>query len=107
MNLPFLRPSDYYAKMVKIDSHTEKIKGRLLVEKRRMEEAEERRKARDNKKKAKEGVSPWDRSGGKGKGKEQKGGNGKRKSREFIDSKYGFGGKKGMKKQNTTEITND
>ncbi|KAI3517597.1 hypothetical protein L1887_16812 [Cichorium endivia] len=167
MNLPFLRPSDYYAEMVKTDSHMEKIKGRLLVEKRRMEEAEERRKARDNKKKAKEvqalkqkervkqkkdeiesvkkwrkqrqqggfaekdgdmglpfedgkesdksrnnkrqGVSPWDRSGGKGKGKgkEQKGGNGKRKSREFRDSKYGFGGKKGMKKQNTAETTND
>lgn len=165
VNLPFLRPSDYYAEMVKTDSHMEKIKGRLLVEKRRMEEAEERRKARDNKKKAKEvqalkqkervkqkkdeiesvkkwrkqrqqggfpekdgdmglpfedgkesdmskknkrqGVSPWDRSGGKGKGKEQKGGNGKRKSREFRDSKYGFGGKKGMKKQNTAETTND
>ncbi|KAI3722828.1 hypothetical protein L2E82_33946 [Cichorium intybus] len=162
-NLPFLRPSDYYAEMVKTDSHMEKIKGRLLVEKRRMEEAEERRKARDNKKKAKEvqalkqkervkqkkdeiesvkkwrkqrqqggfaekdgdmglpfedgkesekskknkrqGVSPWDRSGGKG--KEQKGGNGKRKSREFRDSKYGFGGKKGIKKQNTAETTND
>ncbi|KAI3519215.1 hypothetical protein L1887_08242 [Cichorium endivia] len=162
-NLPFLRPSDYYAEMVKTDSHMEKIKGRLLVEKRRMEEAEERRKTRDNKKKAKEvqalkqkervkqkkdeiesvkkwrkqrqqggfaekdgdmglpfedgkesdkskknkrqGVSPWDRSGGKG--KEQKGGNGKRKSREFRDSKYGFGGKKGIKKQNTAETTND
>ncbi|KVI04583.1 Eukaryotic rRNA processing [Cynara cardunculus var. scolymus] len=54
MGLPFLRPSDYYAEMVKTDSHMEKIKGRLLVEKRRIEEAEERRKARDNKKKAKE-----------------------------------------------------
>ncbi|KAL7594349.1 probable rRNA-processing protein EBP2 homolog [Lactuca sativa] len=170
MGLPFLRPTDYYAEMVKTDSHMEKIKGRLLSEKRRMEEAEERRKMRDNKKKAKEvqavkqkervkqkkdeiesvkkwrkqrqqsgfaekkdgdmglpfeggkesdtfkknkrqGVSPWDRSGGKGKGKEQKGGNGngngKRKSREFRDSKYGFGGKKGMKKQNTAETTND
>lgn len=169
MKLPFLRPSDYYAEMVKTDSHMEKIKGRLLYEKRRMEEAEERRKARDNKKKAKEvqavkqkervkqkkdeiesvkkwrkqrqqsgyaekdggdmglglsfedgkgservkkgnkrqGVSPWDRTGGKGKGKEVKGGSGKRKSREFRDSKYGFGGKKGMKKQNTAETTND
>ena len=171
MGLPFLRPSDYYAEMVKTDSHMEKIKGRLLVEKRRIEEAEERRKARDNKKKAKEvqaqkqkervkqkkdeiesvkkwrkqrqqsgfsggekegemglpfadgkeshqrsstknkrpGVSPWDRSGGKAKagGKDRKGGNGKRKSREFKDSKYGFGGKKGMKKQNTAETTND
>ncbi|KAI3735189.1 hypothetical protein L6452_14679 [Arctium lappa] len=172
MGLPFLRPSDYYAEMVKTDSHVEKIKGKLLIEKRRIEEADERIKARDNKKKSKEvraekqkervkqkkdeieyvkkwrkqrqqsgfaggekeggdmglpfadgkesqksstknkrlGVSPWDRSGGKakaGSGKDRKGGNGKRKSREFKDSKYGFGGKKGMKKQNTTETTND
>ncbi|KAJ9553160.1 hypothetical protein OSB04_017205 [Centaurea solstitialis] len=56
------------------------------------------------------GVSPWDRSGGKAKaggGKDRKGANGKRKSREFKDSKYGFGGKKGMKQQNTAETTND
>ncbi|MFS7960804.1 putative eukaryotic rRNA processing [Helianthus anomalus] len=52
--LPFLRPDDYYAEMVKTDTHMEKIKGRLLSEKRRIEEAEERRKARENKKKAKE-----------------------------------------------------
>ncbi|KAD2805409.1 hypothetical protein R6Q59_007037 [Mikania micrantha] len=170
LGLPFLRPTDYYAEMVKTDTHMEKIKGRLLFEKRRIEEAEERRKARENKKKAKEvqaqkqkerakqkkdeidsvkkwrkqrqqsgfagdekdgdmglsfesvkesdkskknkraGVSPWDRSGGKAKqsgGKNQKGGNNTRKSREFRDSKYGFGGKKGMKKQNTAETTDD
>ncbi|KAI3817926.1 hypothetical protein L1987_11726 [Smallanthus sonchifolius] len=170
MGLPFLRPTDYYAEMVKTDTHMEKIKGRLLSEKRRIEEAEERRKARENKKKAKEvqaekqkerakqkkdeidsvkkwrkqrqqsgfadgekdgdmglsfengkesdkskknkraGISPWDRSGGKANqsgGKDRKGGNNKRKSREFRDSKYGFGGKKGMKKQNTAETTND
>nr|XP_043624874.1 probable rRNA-processing protein EBP2 homolog [Erigeron canadensis] len=169
--LPFLRPTDYYAEMVKTDTHMEKIKGRLLSEKKRIEEAEERRKMRDNKKKAKEvqaekqkervkqkkdeiesvkkwrkqrqqsgfpggekdsdmglpfevgkesdkakhhkrvGVKPWDRSGGKGKpsfGKDRKGaGSGKRKSREFRDSKYGFGGKKGLNKQNTAETTND
>lgn len=54
MGLPFLRPSDYYAEMVKTDAHMEKVKGRLLAEKKRIEEAEERRKARENKKKAKE-----------------------------------------------------
>nr|XP_043611058.1 probable rRNA-processing protein EBP2 homolog [Erigeron canadensis] len=170
MGLPFLRPTDYYAEMVKTDTHMEKIKGRLLSEKKRIEEAEERRKMRDNKKKAKEvqaekqkervkqkkdeiesvkkwrkqrqqsgfpggekgsdmglpfevgkesdkakhhkrvGVKPWDRSGGKGKpsgGKDRKGMGGKRKSREFRDSKYGFGGKKGLNKQNTAETTND
>ncbi|MCL7030026.1 hypothetical protein MKW94_010997 [Papaver nudicaule] len=50
MNLPFLRPPDYYAEMVKTDSHMVKVKGRLLEEKKRIEEADERRKARDAKK---------------------------------------------------------
>ncbi|KAM3397857.1 putative rRNA-processing protein EBP2 isoform X2 [Capsicum galapagoense] len=166
---PFLRPSDYYAEMVKSDVHMEKVKSRLLAEKKRIEESEERRKARENKKLAKEvqaqkmkertkqkkqeiesvkkwrkqrqqsgfdkedasgldlafdggdankpfqrsnkkrpGVSPGDRSGGRatfgGKGK---GFDKKRKSREFRDSKFGFGGRKGLKKQNTAETTND
>ncbi|KAK4371678.1 hypothetical protein RND71_007062 [Anisodus tanguticus] len=168
---PFLRPVDYYAEMVKTDTHMEKVKGRLLAEKRRIEESEERRKARDNKKLAKDvqaqkmkertkqkkqeiesvkkwrkqrqqsgfdkesaggldlafdggdvnkpfqrsnkkrpGVSPGDRSGGKatfGGGKGGKGFDKKRKSREFRDSKFGFGGRKGLKKQNTAETTND
>lgn len=166
MGLPFLRPSDYYAEMVKSDSHMEKVKGRLLAEKRRMEEAEERRKARDSKKLAKEiqvqkqkertkqkkddiesvknwrkqrkqsgfaddgdlstafedgkafersskkrpGVAPWDRTGGKGKpgsGKGKSGSDKKPKGRERKDSKYGFGGRKGLKKQNTAETTDD
>lgn len=165
MGLPFLRPSDYYAEMVKTDSHMEKVKGRLLAEKRRIEEAEERKKAREAKKLAKEvqaqkakerakqkkegiesvkkwrkqrqqsgfakdddggkemdfsfedgkafersgkkrpGVMPGDRSGGK---MRQGGGKGKsQKKREFRNSKFGFGGRKGLKKQNTAEATND
>ncbi|KAE9595417.1 putative eukaryotic rRNA processing [Lupinus albus] len=51
---PFLRPPDYYAEMVKTDTHMVKVKGRLLAEKRKMEEADERRKARESKKLAKE-----------------------------------------------------
>ncbi|KAL1813836.1 hypothetical protein DCAR_0626218 [Daucus carota subsp. sativus] len=169
MNIPFLRPTDYYAEMVKSDHHMEKVRGRLLAEKRRIEEAEERRKARENKKmskavqaqkqkeRAKEkkneiesvkkwrkqrqqsgfpgngkafdiglsfedgntfersnkkrpGVHPGDRSGGKarqGAGRGKPGADKKRKGREFKESKYGFGGRKGMKKQNTAETTND
>lgn len=169
MGLPFLRPSDYYAEMVKTDSHMEKVKGRLLAEKRKMEEADERKKAREAKKLAKEvqaqkqkerakqkkgeieavkkwrkqrqqsgfsggdkdgdlpfdfedgktfertgkkrpGVAPGDRSGGKLRqsgGKGRKGMDKKMKKRETRDSKFGFGGKKGMKKQNTAETTND
>ncbi|PIA41712.1 hypothetical protein AQUCO_02200262v1 [Aquilegia coerulea] len=168
MGLPFLRPTDYYAEMVKTDSHMQKIKSRLLVEKKRIEEAEERRKAREAKKIAKEVqaqktkerskqkkdeiesvkkwrkqrqqsgypsgdnedmnlpfedgksfersqkkrpyVAPGDRSGGKGKqggGKFKNGMDKKKKTRDHRDSKFGFGGRKGMNKQNTSDTTND
>lgn len=166
MGLPFLRPSDYYAEMVKSDAHMVKVKGRLLSEKRRTEESEERRKARESKKLSKEvqaqkqrerakqkkeeiesvknwrkqrkqsgfasgdkdndlsfafedgkpfqrsgkkrpGVSPGDRTGGMAKYGKKGGFDKKRKDRERRDSKFGFGGKKGLKKQNTAETTND
>ncbi|CAA7015397.1 unnamed protein product [Microthlaspi erraticum] len=161
MGLPFLRPADYYAEMVKSDTHMEKVKSKLLYEKKQIEESEERRKARDSKKIAKEvhsqrtkekskqkkddiesvkkwrkqrqqsgfsdkgpeldlefgngksftkgggkkrpGVTPGDRSGGKGKSVSRMG----NKKREFRDSKFGHGGRKGLSKQNTAETTND
>ncbi|TVU39326.1 hypothetical protein EJB05_12739, partial [Eragrostis curvula] len=159
MKVRFLRPTDYYAEMVKTDAHMHKIKGRLLSEKKKIEEAEERKKAREARKRAKEvqaekkkerakqkkeeienvkkwrkqrqqggfakgnddgpdlnfegedgfkqskktrpGVSPGDRSGGLAKrGKEGK-------NRRSRDAKFGYGGRKGLKKQNTAETTND
>ncbi|TVT98077.1 hypothetical protein EJB05_56619, partial [Eragrostis curvula] len=54
MKVRFLRPTDYYAEMVKTDAHMHKIKGRLLSEKKKIEEAEERKKAREARKRAKE-----------------------------------------------------
>ncbi|KAF9587623.1 hypothetical protein IFM89_004455 [Coptis chinensis] len=169
LGLPFLRPSDYYAEMVKTDTHMEKVKSRLLVEKKNIEEAEERRKAREAKKISKEvqaqktkerskqkkeeiesvkkwrkqrqksgfaggengedislpfedgkgfertqkgrrNVAPGDRSGGMGRQGGGKGGKGmdkKRNSRDHRDTKFGFGGRKGMKKQNTADATNE
>ncbi|KAK8521348.1 hypothetical protein V6N12_005257 [Hibiscus sabdariffa] len=165
MGLPFLRPPDYYAEMVKTDAHMQKVKGKLLAQKRQIEESEERRKARDAKRIAKEvqaeklkerakqkkqeieevkkwrkqrqqsgfkdgkdgmpdlgfengkafersskkrpGVSRGDRSGGKAKQGGGKSNNKNKKNREFRNSKFGFGGRKGMKKQNTAEMTND
>ncbi|KAI4338155.1 hypothetical protein L6164_016499 [Bauhinia variegata] len=162
MGLPFLRPADYYAEMVKTDSHMEKVKGRLLAEKKKMEEAEESRKAREAKRLAKEiqaqkmkerakqkkeeiesvkkwrkqrqqsgfagsandadlnldfedgnvfqrskakrpGVLPGDRSGGKARQAFGKGN--KQNKRDYRDSKFGFGGKKALKKQNTADST--
>ncbi|PKA64640.1 putative rRNA-processing protein EBP2 like [Apostasia shenzhenica] len=158
MSIPFLRPPDFYAEMVKSDTHMLKIKSRLMSEKKKIEEAEERKKAREAKKIAKEvqaqktkervkrkkeeidsvkrwrkqrqqggfargkdmeldfgdedgnsferpkkkrpGVAPGDRSGGlKGKVKN--------KNRAFREAKFGHGGRKGMKKQNTAETTGD
>ncbi|KAB1220628.1 hypothetical protein CJ030_MR3G009422 [Morella rubra] len=158
------RPSDYYAEMVKTDSHMVKVKGRLLAEKKKIEEAEERRKAREAKRLSKEiqaqklkertkqkkdeiesvkkwrkqrqqsgfaggerdvemdldfedgkvfeksdkkrpGVAPGDRSGGKAK----RGPINKKKQQkiEQRSSKFGSGGKKALKKQNSAETTND
>ncbi|KAF5743587.1 rRNA-processing protein EBP2 [Tripterygium wilfordii] len=166
MKLPFLRPPDYYAEMVKSDAHMEKVRGRFLAEKRSREEADERRKAREAKKLAKEvqaqklkerakqkkeeiesvkkwrkqrqqsgfaggdkgsemdfafedgksfersnkkrpGAAPGDRSGGKARqgGKGKKGLENKQKNREFKNSKFGHGGRKGLRKQNTAETT--
>ncbi|MCO5563021.1 hypothetical protein L7F22_016657 [Adiantum nelumboides] len=51
---PFLRPPDYYAEMVKSDSHMLKVKDALLSQQKQIEEAEERRKARDAKRFSKE-----------------------------------------------------
>ncbi|KAH9623031.1 hypothetical protein KSS87_023168 [Heliosperma pusillum] len=160
---PYLRPSDYYAEMVKSDSHMERVKRKLLVEKKELEEQEQRRKDRENKRFAKQvqaekqkerskdkkdqiesvkkwrkqreksgfadnkdemglsfengsafdrktkrptGVSPGDRSGGKGR---QSGAKGKKGStdKKKKDSKFGFGGRKGMRKQNTADTTSD
>ncbi len=40
--IPWLRPPDYYAEMVKSDGHMANIKQRLVYEQKQIEEAEER-----------------------------------------------------------------
>ncbi|KAJ8638217.1 hypothetical protein MRB53_012484 [Persea americana] len=54
MELPFLQPLDYYAEMVKTNAPMEKLRSRLLEEEKWIEEAEERRKAREAKRIAEE-----------------------------------------------------
>ncbi|TBU45509.1 eukaryotic rRNA processing protein EBP2-domain-containing protein [Dichomitus squalens] len=49
-NFPFTRPADYFAEMVKSDSHMERIRQRLLDESAGMKRAEEKRKEREGKK---------------------------------------------------------
>lgn len=47
---PFTRPADYFAEMVKSDSHMERIRQRLLNESAEIKRSEDKRKERQNKK---------------------------------------------------------
>jgi rRNA-processing protein EBP2 len=47
---PFTRPPDYFAEMVKSDTHMERIRQRLLDEKAVMKKSDDRRKEREGKK---------------------------------------------------------
>ncbi|KZT19985.1 eukaryotic rRNA processing [Neolentinus lepideus HHB14362 ss-1] len=49
-NLPFTRPSDYFAEMVKSDAHMERIRLRLLNESAGIKRSEEKRREREGKK---------------------------------------------------------
>jgi rRNA-processing protein EBP2 len=48
--LPYKRPDDFFAEMIKSDDHMHKVKSSLLREKRVIDEAQERRKIRTQKK---------------------------------------------------------
>ena len=48
--LPFTRPTDYFAEMVKSDSHMERIRQRLLDEKASIKKSEDARREREGKK---------------------------------------------------------
>jgi rRNA-processing protein EBP2 len=50
LGMDYLRPDDYYAEMLKSDEHMSKVKDKLLLEKERITEKEQKRKARDNQK---------------------------------------------------------
>jgi rRNA-processing protein EBP2 len=49
-NLPFTRPADFYAEMVKSDSHMERIRQRLLDESAGIKRSEDKRREREGKK---------------------------------------------------------
>lgn len=46
---PWLRPTDYYAEMVKTDDHMNKVKSQFMYEQKQIEEKEERRRQREQK----------------------------------------------------------
>lgn len=50
LSIPWKRPDDYFAEMLKSDQHMERIKKKLIVEKKRIETIEERKKQNQQKK---------------------------------------------------------
>jgi rRNA-processing protein EBP2 len=48
--LPFSRPADFYAEMVKSDAHMERIRQRLVDETASIKRSEEKKRERDGKK---------------------------------------------------------
>ena len=50
MKVPYLRPDDYYAEMLKSDGHMQRIRDSLLFEERKMAAFQRRKKAQEHKK---------------------------------------------------------
>lgn len=50
LGIPAIRPDDYFAEMIKRDVHMKRVKAHLLGKKKRIEEAQERRRIRDQQK---------------------------------------------------------
>eukprot|EP00161_Ancyromonas_sigmoides_P011872 TRINITY_DN2998_c1_g1_i1.p2 TRINITY_DN2998_c1_g1~~TRINITY_DN2998_c1_g1_i1.p2 ORF type:complete len:326 (+),score=162.08 TRINITY_DN2998_c1_g1_i1:184-1161(+) len=134
IGVPYDRPGDYYAEMVKTDEHMARVRQKLTAEKTAIEEAEARRRLKDAKKfgkrvqvekqlerhkekrEALEGIKKWTKGrkrGADGATEEDlermltgKGGapNAKRARK---DDKYGFGGKKRGAKRNDATSSRD
>lgn len=136
-NIPFSRPEDFFAEMVKTDDHMAMVKDRLIFEGKKMEAFEQRKSNRELKLRAKEShahrivekakakkkhmqdVDDWaknaasNRAGG-GRVRDDdddaylnKMGVGPNKKRQGMNSKYGFGGKSSRFKQNEKSSLND
>lgn len=62
LNVPYKRPDDYYAEMLKTDTHMANIRRHLLAQQKRIEVVEERKKKRDSKKYGREVQQEKERS---------------------------------------------
>ena len=49
LNVGYFRPDDYFAEMIKSDTHMRRVRAKLLQHKQRIEASEERRKQREQK----------------------------------------------------------
>jgi len=136
-NIPFSRPEDFFAEMVKTDDHMAMVKDRLIFENKKMDAFEQRKSNRELKLRAKEShahrivekakakrkhmddVDDWaknaasNRAGG-GRIRDNdddaylaKMGVGSGDKRQKMDRKYGYGGKSARFKQNDKTSLND
>jgi len=122
-NVPFIRPNDFYAEMVKTDEHMAHVKDRLIFESKKIEAFEQRKRNQEYKLRAKEFKSIKAERKAKAKkdavrsaakdytnddgDDDYMASMGKKRSRAAADKKYGYGGKRGRFKQNTKAEIND
>lgn len=134
-NIPFTRPEDFFAEMVKTDDHMSMVKDKLIFETKKMEAFEQRKSNREQKLRAKEKhahrideknkykkqhmreVQDWADSAANnrvGGGRVRDNDNdylnnmgGPNKKRQAMDRKFGHGGKRGRFKQNDRKSMND
>jgi len=135
-SIPFSRPDDFLAEMVKSDDHMAKVKDRLIFESKKIEAFESRKSNHEQKLRAKEanahrllqkakarkkhmeGVEEWAKSSASNRlcngrihddddYQLKKIGVGDNKRRMAMNKKYGYGGKQTRFKQNDRKSLND
>merc|ERR1712157_366761 len=135
--IPFARPDDFFAEMVKTDEQMASVKDRLIFENKKIEAVAQRKSNKEQKLRAKEShadrlaekakrrkdhfqeVEEWANSAAKNRGgvlredmddyflNNRYNGMGPSKKRQNADKKFGYGGKKGRFKQNDRKSIND
>lgn len=132
VDIPFARPDDFYAEMVKTDDHMGKVKDRLIYESKKIEAFEQRKNNKEHKLRAKEAqsnkvaakskakkdhmtaVSDWAKnaaanrvSGRLQEDDDEYMSKAFNKKRVSADRKYGHGGKKSRFRSNDKATLND
>ncbi|GKZ00001.1 hypothetical protein MPSEU_000953500 [Mayamaea pseudoterrestris] len=128
--IPFTRPEDFFAEMVKTDDHMAKIKDRLIFENKKIDAVAMRKSNKEQKLRVKESqanraaekskrkrehfksLDDWQASGAAGSRNDGAlmdalEGSGPNKKRMSADKKYGFGGQRPRFKQNDRKDLND
>lgn len=123
--IPFSRPEDFFAEMVKSDDHMAKVKDRLIFETKKIDAVAQRKSNKEQKLRAKEkqsnkiaekakrkkehfeAIDEWKSSSQNHDALFEDNAMKPNKKRMAADKKYGFGGKRGRFKQNDPKSLND